>query len=202
MDYSAYSIQQLAAYIAQQLKLKGIDVVIVGGLAVEFYTHNKYLTTDIDMIDITYQTRLLNQAMQKLGFTKQGKNFTNPTTVYFIEFPTGPIEVSGEIIEQTTEIDTAYGKVPIIKLLDLIKDRLAAYLHWDDVPSLFQALCMMLTHGIKPTAIKSFYIEQSDNDRFKIFTQRFGMVAALVELSPDNIEECLLQSILDEKIKR
>ncbi len=80
MDYSDYSITQLAAYIAQQLNLKGLDVVVVGGLAVEFYTHNKYLTVDIDMIDRWYQTKLLNEAMNALDFSKQGKSFMNEST--------------------------------------------------------------------------------------------------------------------------
>ena len=202
MDYSAYSITQLAAYIAQQLNLKGLDVVVVGGLAVEFYTHNKYLTVDIDMIDRSYQTKLLNKAMNALGFSKQGKNFINQSTKYFVEFPSAPLEVAGELIEHITEVDTEFGKVPIIELDDIIRDRLSAYLHWGDVPSLYQALCMMATHNRPASEFENFFIQQANQAAFDIFAQRFSAIADLNDVNLDVIEKVMMDSILQEKLSR
>lgn len=54
-NYSNTTIVALATIVSRDLEQQGIDIVLVGGLAVEIYTHNLYLTQDIDMIDISYQ---------------------------------------------------------------------------------------------------------------------------------------------------
>ena len=202
IDYSDYSITQLAAHIAQQLNLKGLDVVVVGGLAVEFYTHNKYLTVDIDMIDRSYQTKLLNETMAALGFLKEGKNFTNETTQYFVEFPSAPLEVAGELVEHIAEVNTKFGKVPIIELDDIIKDRLSAFLHWSDIPSLFQALCMMVTHHRSADEFESFFIQQASSAVFDLFSERFSVIAELKDVNLDSIEKALMDSILEERLSK
>lgn len=54
MDFSHTPIIELAGIIAEHLQGLGIDVVLVGGLAVEIYTENIYLTKDIDMVNTNY----------------------------------------------------------------------------------------------------------------------------------------------------
>lgn len=49
MDYSNTPIVEPAAILAEHLQQHGIEVVLVGGLAVEIYTENLYLTKDIDI---------------------------------------------------------------------------------------------------------------------------------------------------------
>ena len=44
----------MAAIVATHLRDHDIQVVLVGGLAVELYSENVYLTQDIDMVDISY----------------------------------------------------------------------------------------------------------------------------------------------------
>lgn len=51
MDFSNTSMADLAGIIANHLADQGIDVVLVGGLAVEIYSHNLYLTKDINMVN-------------------------------------------------------------------------------------------------------------------------------------------------------
>lgn len=138
--------------------------------------------------------------MAGLGFTKEGKNFTNPTTRYFIEFPSAPLEVGGEIIEDITLLETDYGRVPIINLQDIIKDRLAAYLHWADTPSLFQALCLMATHNIAASSVELFLVNQGSAKIYKLFAERLTCVNKLPEVTLDNIEQALSESILMEQI--
>lgn len=199
IDYSAYTISQLAAHVVQNLTLKGLDIVVVGGLAVEFYTRNRYTTTDIDMIDRSYSTELLNSSMNELGFEKKGKNFVNPTTRFFIEFPSAPLEVGGRLIERVTEISTPHGKVPILKLNDIIEDRLVSYLHWGDVPCLYQALCMMLTHDVSVDEFEDFFLRESDKKTFDLFASRYQITSQLESIDIDSIESALLESILAEK---
>lgn len=136
-DYSNTSIIDLATLVAEHLAHKNIEVVVVGGLAVEIYTANLYLTKDIDMIDRSYQPpAVMQKAMAELGFEKEGRVYSHPTTEIVVEFPTGPLSVGNEIITETTYIEGPSGQIPIISAKDLVKDRLAAFFHWKDNQSL------------------------------------------------------------------
>jgi hypothetical protein len=48
---------ELAAYVQSHLRTKGINVVLSGGAAVAIYTTNKYVSVDIDLVDISYDSR-------------------------------------------------------------------------------------------------------------------------------------------------
>ena len=53
-NYSDTPIVELAGIITSHLAEHGIEVVLVGGLAVEIYTENLYLTNDIDPVNTNY----------------------------------------------------------------------------------------------------------------------------------------------------
>lgn len=157
MDFSETSIVELATIVADHLQQHDIEVVLVGGLAVEIYTENLYLTKDIDMVNTNYKSpQELRDAMSKLGFQKKGRIFVNDTTEISVEFPTGPLSVGDELVAKTTIAKVAKGKIPILDVSDVIKDRLAAYIHWQDRQSLVQALAILLKHPTNRTSLKNF----------------------------------------------
>lgn len=157
MDFSKTSIVELATIVADHLQQHGIEVVLVGGLAVEIYTENLYLTKDIDMVNTNYKSpQELRDAMSKLGFQKKGRVFVNDSTEISVEFPSGPLSVGDELVAKTTIAKVAKGKIPILNVSDVIKDRLAAYTHWQDKQSLVQALAILLKHPTNRTALKTF----------------------------------------------
>ncbi|HMW47225.1 MAG TPA: nucleotidyltransferase, partial [Cellvibrionaceae bacterium] len=150
MDFSHTPIIELARIIAEHLQDQGIEVVLVGGLAVEIYTENIYLTKDIDVVNTNYaSSRHLNTAMAQLGFAKKGRIYVNPTTDITVEFPTGPLSVGDELITRVTVAQLATGQIPILQVSDIVKDRLAAYFHWRDRQSLVQALAILVKHPLK-----------------------------------------------------
>ena len=146
-DFSDTGIIELAAIIAAHLREHEIDVVLVGGLAVELYTDNLYLTKDIDMVDISYQKPpRLHETMSELGFEKKGRVFVNPSTDISVEFPSAPVSVGDELVTETTSANTKAGNVPVLHCVDVIKDRMAAYVHWGDKPSLVQAITLLAAY--------------------------------------------------------
>ena len=68
----------------------------------------------------------MQQAMEEIGFSKQGRVYVNETTNICVEFPSAPLSVGEELIQETTIVDTDAGKIPILLAKDVIKDRLAA----------------------------------------------------------------------------
>jgi hypothetical protein len=156
-DFSKSSITELAAIVAAHLGDRDIQVVLVGGLAVELYSENVYLTNDIDMVDISYAKPVnLHKAMAEIGFEKRGRVFVSASTDITVEFPSPPVSVGDELVTETTTVTTTVGELPVLFARDVIKDRLAAYIHWRDKPSLVQALTVLLKYPEEIGAIAAF----------------------------------------------
>ena len=197
-DFADMSMEQLAAIITTHLKQQDIQVVLVGGLAVSLYTDNRYLTKDIDIVDISYQKpATLKAAMADIGFYKQGRVYCNDSTDITVEFPSAPLSVGDEPITEQTNISTEHGDIPVLYAVDIVKDRLAAYFHWQDQQSLVQALCVMLCHTIKPAEVKAFCEKEADYNQY-------GQINSLYKtLKQRGIEEMvdIEQLIIAEQLK-
>ncbi len=156
-DYSHTPIVELAAIVSNHLRDRDIRVVLVGGLAVEIYSENIYLTRDIDMVDVSYQRPAeLHKAMAEIGFVKRGRIFVNDTTDITVEFPSPPITVGDQAVTETTTVSSAAGEILILTSGDIIKDRLAAYFHWRDRPSLVQALALLVRFSAEVKGAEAF----------------------------------------------
>lgn len=60
---------ELAAYIQDSLQAEEIKVVLSGGSAVSFYSSNKYVSKDLDLINTSFARRSkIKSVMEKLGF--------------------------------------------------------------------------------------------------------------------------------------
>ena len=196
-DISQFSMLQLAGHIAQHLKARNIDVVLVGGLAVACYTDNRYLTKDIDMVDISYQSpSALQSAMKALGFQKKGRVYVSDKTDIVVEFPSAPLSVGDEFITQHTEFKTEQGAIPILLALDVVKDRLAAYFHWQDKQSLVQALCIMLCHSISPNEVRAFCIKESSQETFQKLARYYDSLKTDRVLDMIDIERYVVTQLI------
>lgn len=196
-NFSDTPIVELAAIVAVHLKQRGITVVLVGGLAVEIYSENLYLTKDIDMIDISYQEpTVLGRAMAEIGFSKQGRVYVNDTTDICVEFPSAPLSVGERLITETTVFESNVGEIPILFAKDVIKDRLAAYFHWQDKPSLVQAVAVMIKYPIAVDELKSFCQNENKENEFDLI-QKLLNSAKQQELSEmADIEKLVVGEIL------
>jgi hypothetical protein len=120
---------------------KGIDAVLSGGSAVAIYCNNKYVSKDIDLVNIHFvERRRIKIAMEEIGFREEGRYFEHPDTKLLVEFPPGPLSVGDEPIRQVDEIRYKTGTLRVISPTDCIKDRLVAYYHWGDQQCLAQAI--------------------------------------------------------------
>jgi hypothetical protein len=137
------SIQQvsLAAFLSNLFKAKGMDFILVGGATVQFYTQSQYLTKDIDVILRGDTKESIEEIMTSLDFrrTTNYRQFENPLFQFSVEFPPSPIEVGGRTITKVDVIKTPEGPLEIIKVEDIIMDRIIAGVEWKDTSSLEQA---------------------------------------------------------------
>ncbi|MFA7083556.1 MAG: hypothetical protein WC141_03365 [Arcobacteraceae bacterium] len=135
------TMPELASYVCQQLQNNNINVVLSGGSCVEIYSQGDYTSYDIDLVNRYNETFFkIKKIMESLGFKEEGKYFTYPDTKFFIEFPSGPLGVGDACVKDINELRTSFGILKLLTPTDCVKDRLAAYYHWDDQQSLVQAV--------------------------------------------------------------
>jgi hypothetical protein len=135
------TIAELAAFIESHLRERGIDVVLSGGACVSIYSNDRYVSMDLDLINIYLEKRSkIRMAMREIGFREEGRYFIHHETDFFVEFPAGPLSVGEEPVKKVDEHILDTGTLRIISPTDCVKDRLAAYYHWNDAQSLEQAV--------------------------------------------------------------
>lgn len=132
---------EIATLVSEALEAANISAVLGGGGAVSQYSDNEYMTTDLDFISIE-RNKVIAPIVAKLGFTLQGKDFHHPQSRYFLEFPPGPLSFGDRYVESTeTELlQTPYGFLRIISPTQCVLDRLAWFVHGNDLQSRDQAI--------------------------------------------------------------
>jgi hypothetical protein len=135
------SPEELAAFVCQSLGDAGIKVTLTGGACVAVWTAGQYVSKDLDFVEQgTVPRRALRAVLARLGFSEDRRYFVHPDTEFVIEFPSGPLAVGNEPVRSISERVTATGVLRLLSPSDCVKDRLAAYFHWNDRQALRQAV--------------------------------------------------------------
>jgi hypothetical protein len=77
----------VVAVIDAEVKRIGFRAVVIGGLAVEFWTRGTFSTSDIDLY-LPHGPAIL-QLLEQLGFERSGRHYVLPSQEIFVEAP-GP----------------------------------------------------------------------------------------------------------------
>lgn len=165
---------ELAAYVQSSLNKKGVTVILSGGASVSIYTANKYVSADIDLVNVNFADRnKIKTAMEEIGFHEESRYFTHPDTNQTIEFPPGPLSVGDDLITDITEIKLSTGILKLISATECVKDRLSAYYFWKDQQSLAQAILVAQHNRINIEEIKRWSQSSGCFLEFKIFYKKY-----------------------------
>jgi len=167
------TMEELAAFVCSELEKEGIETVLSGGSCVEIYSQGKYTSDDIDLID-RYNgghTKIKN-VMIHMGFREHNRYFVHDDTSLFIEFPRGPLGVGDAPVHNIAEREEETGILKLLTPTDCIKDRLAAYFHWDDLQSLEQALWVAEKNEFDLASVKTWAKYEKENKKFEVFLTR------------------------------
>lgn len=155
------SIGELAAYIAEHLRKKGIETVLVGGACISIYSANEYSSFDLDFIITGSSTRQrVRAALSEINFIEENRYFVNPLTPFFVEFPAGPLAIGDEPPSEISTLRFSTGNLRLLSPTDCVKDRLAAFYHWKDQQSLEQALLIARDHDIDSDEVRRWSVNR------------------------------------------
>jgi len=166
---------ELAAYVQSHLQSEGINVVLSGGSAVSFYSSNKYVSKDLDLINANFAKRRdIKSVMDTIGFQEKGRYFINPETEFFVEFPEGPLSVGEEPVKEIREFVLATGTLRVVSPTDCVKDRLCAFYFWNDQQGLAQAVLVAESQTVDLKEVKRWSIVEGKEHEYEIFKSKLG----------------------------
>ena len=138
----------LAAAISGGFEERGVPAVLVGGTVVEFYTAGGYTTADIDMVLPPLERKEIETVMEELGLVRTGdyRHWSHPQIPFPVEFPPGPLQIGHLVVEELNEIEIEGTKLKILKVEDILLDRMVMAQEWDDLQAHVQAEMLMYAH--------------------------------------------------------
>ena len=166
---------EIGAYVQTHLREKGIIVVLSGGSTVSIYSGNKYVSRDLDLVNVySVKRRLIRDAMHEIGFHETIRYFKHPESQFIVEFPAGPLAVGMEPVKQINEIKLSTGILTIISPTDCVKDRLAAYYHWGDRQCLEQANLVARENEVDISELERWSFAEGKLDEFNKIRAMFS----------------------------
>ena len=132
------------ALVSHLLQKKGKEVpIVIGGLALSYYTREVYFTADIDLAYSDRET--LDEVLKDIDFDKKGRYWVNDDLKMAIEVPVGVLveeDAPLEVVELGPEL-----QCKIIGIEDLIVDRLNACKHWKSEIDCEMAELLIMRYG-------------------------------------------------------
>lgn len=168
---------ELAGFLCEALMAENVPVVLSGGSCVEIYSRGEYTSYDIDLINqYNEQYKKIKAVMLSLGFSEKDRYFIHPDTKLFVEFPSGPLGVGDAPVEEIAEIDTEAGVLRLLTPTDCIKDRLAAYYHWNDEQSLQQAIWVAQQNVFDLESVRKWSVGEGEMKKFEDFEKSLLLI--------------------------
>lgn len=168
-------LKNLAGLVSSCLRKHDVDAVLTGGACVTIFSENKYQSLDLDFVSngVEYQGKRIRLAMDELGFERAAEGFfARKDCPYIVEFIPPPLAVGSEPVKQVFSIRTRAGNLRIISPTDCVKDRLAAFYHWNDPQSLEQALMVARKRKVDLKEIRRWSQIEGQLEKCKTFIRQ------------------------------
>jgi hypothetical protein len=147
IDWASISLKEMAGFLSEELRKKGIDTVLVGGACATIYSENRYQSYGLDYV--TYEDiKKVKKALHELGFSEKARYFQHEGCQWLVEFVSPPVAIGNESIQKFNSLMTPLGTIKLLRPVDSVKDRLSSYYHWNDKQGLEQAVNICLEQEI------------------------------------------------------
>lgn len=177
IDWENITLKELAGYVSEELRKRGIETILVGGACVTIYAENRYQSYDLDYV--TYEDmRKVKRALLEMGFNEKARYFQHVGCPWLVEFVSPPAAVGNEYVRDFSSVETRFGKIKLLRPVDSVKDRLGAYYHWSDRQGLAQAINICLEQDIDLSEVERWSISEGHSAKYTLFLQHLKKARA------------------------
>lgn len=112
--------------------------------------------------------------MLQLGVDRaESRLYTHPETKFAVEFPGAAVLIGDQPIREFAELKFPQGTLKLLTPTDCVKDRLAAYFHWNDRQGLNQAVAVAIARPVKFRDIEIWARKERMHAKFADFMELF-----------------------------
>lgn len=169
------TIRDAIVTVSGALDSAGIRAVLVGGACATIYSGGTYQSEDVDLILSSAPTqRELDDAMAAVGFARRNAQYFHDQSDVFVEFPRGPLAIGQDLDVTPVRLKVGRSHIPALSATDSCRDRLAAFYHWNDRPSLDVAVAIALRHRINLKVVREWSEGEGASRRFEEFQKELA----------------------------
>ena len=90
----------------------------------------------------------IETVMEELVLVRSGdyRHWSHPQIPFPVEFPPGPLQIGHLVVGDVSEIEIEGTKLKILKVEDILLDRMVMAQKWDDLQAQVQAEMLMYAH--------------------------------------------------------
>lgn len=169
------TIRDAIEAVSGALERAGIRAVLVGGACATIYSGGIYQSEDLDLVLSSGPTqRELDDAMAAVGFARRDAQYFHEKSDVFVEFPRGPLAIGQDLGVTPVRLKVGRSNVRALSATDSCRDRLAAFYHWNDRPSLEVAVAIALRHRVNLKAVRAWSNGEGASRKFEEFQKELA----------------------------
>ncbi len=170
IDWKNISIKELGSLVCEIMKEEGLDAVLVGGACVSVYTKNQYVSYDLDFVSHA-SLKEISRVLSGIGFSRKStRHFVRKGCPFFIEFVAPPLSIGSEPVKNMSTLKSRLGELVLLTPTDSLKDRLAAFYHWNDLEALEQAIMVAKAQKVNLREVRRWSEHEGHTEKFSAFS--------------------------------
>ena len=170
IDWKNISIRDLGSLVCEKMKEEGMDAVMVGGACVSIYTKNRYVSYDLDFVSHA-SLKEISRVLSGIGFSRKStRHFVRKGCPFFIKFVAPPLSIGSEPVKKRSTLKSRLGELVLLTPTDSLKDRLAAFYHWNDLEALEQAIMLAKAQKVNLREVRRWSEHEGHIEKFSDFS--------------------------------
>jgi len=108
--------------------------------------------------------------LSDIGFRRKStRHFIQKECPFYIEFVAPPLSIGSEPVKLRKSIKSRLGELVLLTPTDSVKDRLAAFYHWNDSQALDQAVLVAKVQKVSLREIRRWSKNEGHEEKYAIF---------------------------------
>lgn len=174
MISASSSLTDIAFAVGTALDRVGVTAVLTGGSAATFYAPDAYQSRDLDFV-ITLHGTGGEAALGSIGYRREIDYYLHPNSPFPLEFPRGPLMVGDDHLTHWNTVRRDDQVLHVLTPTDSCRDRLAAFLFWNDFSGLDQALAVCgARDDIDFEIVRDWCARSGEAPKWELFARRLG----------------------------
>ncbi len=177
------TLVDVAFAVCTALDRAGIVAVLTGGSAATFYAPHAYQSDDVDFVITLRGNGEGHTVLEALGFKETSGYYLHSASRYPVEFPKGPLMIGDDYIESWATEQRGTEVLHVLSATDCCRDRLAAFLFWNDFAGLSQALAVAEAQreNIVFDEIRAWCARENQMKKYELFATRLNRTSDPVD---------------------